>query len=256
MWVIFDLNGTLVDPSVLLEPGDLGVTALDEANMMAMVTVLAGRETTFKPLLDAALRRGLERAGLDPGLAEGALERLPDMPAYPDVPDALAASARGRLPARGPDPVGGRRRRGGARPTSGLREHFELVLSAPASGAFKPEDLAYRYALDQAGATDAWFVAGHWWDVAGAAYAGLRTAWISRTDLAYPVAMPEPDVTRPGSRLRRVPDPQRRLNGAPYLPFGRGRGAQRSAYKPGQAVTVRRVSVWVRERLLPAGGPE
>ena len=37
MWVFFDLNGTLVDPSVLLEPGELGVTALDEANMMAMV---------------------------------------------------------------------------------------------------------------------------------------------------------------------------------------------------------------------------
>ena len=40
-------------------------------------------------------------------------------------------------------------------------------------------------------------MAGHWWDVAGAAYAGLRTAWVSRTDLAYPVAMPAPDVTGP-----------------------------------------------------------
>ena len=68
--------------------------------MMAMVTVLAGRETAFKPLLDAALRRGLERAGRDPALAEGALERLPSMPAYPDVPEALARAARGRLPAR------------------------------------------------------------------------------------------------------------------------------------------------------------
>ena len=38
-------------------------------------------------------------------------------------------------------------------------------------------------------------MAGHWWDVAGAAYAGLRTGWISRTDVAYPDAMPAPDVT-------------------------------------------------------------
>ena len=45
--------------------------------MMAMVTVIAGRETTFKPLLEAALRRGLVRAGLDPVLAAGALSRLP-----------------------------------------------------------------------------------------------------------------------------------------------------------------------------------
>ena len=90
-------------------------------------------------------------------------------------------------------------------PTSGLRDAFELVLSAPASGAFKPEDLAYRYALDQAGATEAWFVAGHWWDVAGAAFAGLRTAWISRTDLAYPIAMPEPGPPRPRPGRHRHP---------------------------------------------------
>ena len=196
MWAIFDLNGTLVDPSVLLEPGELGVTALDEANMMAMVTVIAGRETTFKPLLDAALRRGLARAGLDPALADGALEKLPHMPAYPDVPNALAALREGgfRLAVLTQSAVDAAE---SVLANSGLRDHFELVLSAPASGAFKPEDLAYRYALEQAGATDAWFVAGHWWDVAGAAYAGLRTAWISRTDLAYPVAMPCPDVSGP-----------------------------------------------------------
>jgi 2-haloacid dehalogenase len=45
--------------------------------------------------------------------------------------------------------------------------------------------------------SDAWFVAGHWWDIAGASYAGLQTAWISRTDLAYPAAMPAPHVSGP-----------------------------------------------------------
>ena len=35
---------------------------------------------------------------------------------------------------------------------------------------------------------------GHQVNLGSAAYAGLRTAWISRTDIAYPVAMPEPDV--------------------------------------------------------------
>src|SRR3954453_9724401 len=83
MWVLFDLNGTLVDPAVLIDPPELPVAALDEANVMAMITVIAGRAADFKPLLGAALRRGLERAGRDPALAEGALERLPEMPAYP-----------------------------------------------------------------------------------------------------------------------------------------------------------------------------
>src|SRR4051794_25959225 len=89
MWVLFDLNGTLVDPAVLLDPPELGLAALDEANMMAMITVIDGRRVEFKTLLDAALRRGLERAGRDPGEAEAALRRLPEMPAYPEVPAAL-----------------------------------------------------------------------------------------------------------------------------------------------------------------------
>ena len=196
MWAIFDLNGTLVDPSVLLEPGALGVEALDEANMMAMVTVIAGRETTFKPLLDAALRRGLVRAGQDPSLAADALSRLAEMPAYPDVPEALGALRDGGfklavLTQSAADAAEA------VLSNSGLRTYFDLVLSAPAAGAFKPEDLAYRYALEQVCATEAWFVAGHWWDVAGASFAGLRTAWISRTDIAYPDAMPAPDVSGP-----------------------------------------------------------
>ena len=66
--------------------------------------------------------------------------------------------------------------------------------------------------MEKVGATDAWFVAGHWWDVAGASFAGLQTAWISRTDIAYPVAMPEPHVR--GADLAEVAagNPQIRLN--------------------------------------------
>ena len=193
MWALFDLNGTLVDPSVLIEPAELPIAALDEANMMAMITVITGRETEFKPLLDAALRRGLESAGRDPELAVQALERLPDMPAYPDVPDALAALRDGgfRLGVLTQSSADAAE---AVLANAGIRDAFELVLSAPAAGTFKPEDLAYRHALERACATDAWFVAGHWWDIAGAAYAGLRTAWISRTDRAYPIAMPAPDV--------------------------------------------------------------
>jgi 2-haloacid dehalogenase len=194
MWVFFDLNGTLVDPAVLLEPAELAAAALDEANVMAMITTIAGRETAFKPLLEAALRRGMERAGRSGDEAPAALEKLPDMPAYPDVPDALRA-----LRAGGFQLAVLTQSTAGAAETvtrnAGIREAFDLVLSAPELGAFKPDDLAYKAALERAGATDAWFVAGHWWDVAGAAYAGLRTAWISRTDLAYPVAMAGPDVT-------------------------------------------------------------
>src|SRR4051812_23551212 len=196
MWVLFDLNGTLVDPAVLLDPPELPIAALDEANMMAMITVITGQAAQFKPLLDAALRRGLQRAGRDPEAAAAALDRLPAMPAYPDVPDALQRLRDGGhrlavLTQSAADSAEAVLR------NAGIREYFEHVLSAPDGGTFKPEDLAYHAALETLGATEAWFVAGHWWDVAGAAYAGLKTAWVSRTDLAYPVAMPAPDVQGP-----------------------------------------------------------
>jgi 2-haloacid dehalogenase len=194
MWVFFDLNGTLVDPSVLIEPAELPVAALDEANVMAMITTIAGRETGFKPLLDAALRRGLTRAGRDPELAVGALARLPSMPAYADVPEALSALRAGgfQLAVLTQSTLEAAEE---VTTNAGIRDAFDLVLSAPGLGAFKPDDLAYKSALERAGVNEAWFVAGHWWDIAGAAYAGLRTAWVSRTDLAYPDAMPAPDVT-------------------------------------------------------------
>jgi 2-haloacid dehalogenase len=192
MWVFFDLNGTLVDPAVLLDPPELGVAALDEANMMAMITVIDGRGIEFKALLDAALRRGLERAGRDPAEAEGALERLPRMPAYPDVPGALEALEAFDLAVLTQSSVDAAET---LLQNAGLRHHFKHVLSSTGANTFKPEDLAYQYALETVEATEAWFVAGHWWDIAGAAYAGLRTAWVSRTDLAYPIAMPAPDVT-------------------------------------------------------------
>src|SRR4051812_47390010 len=89
-WVLFDLNGTLVDPSVLTEPEPVVHAAFDEANMMAMLTTLAGGRPPFKDLLAAALARRLELAGRDPGKVGEALGRLPEMPAYPDAAEALA----------------------------------------------------------------------------------------------------------------------------------------------------------------------
>ena len=144
MWVIFDLNGTLLDPAGLLDPPEIPIAALDEANMMAMVTVLAGRETTFKPLFEAALRRGLERAGREPVEVD-----LSTLPPYPDVPDALQSlrDAGFRLAVLTQSAVEPSET---ALANAGIREHFEHVLSAPESGAFKPEDLAYRAALETA----------------------------------------------------------------------------------------------------------
>ena len=61
---------------------------------------------------------------------------------------------------------------------------MHAVVGADAVGAYKPDPRVYRNALDVLGldAGETWFVAGHWWDVAGAKRAGLRTAWVARDE--------------------------------------------------------------------------
>jgi 2-haloacid dehalogenase len=208
MWVLFDLNGTLVDPSGLAEP--LGVdagfvsAAFDEANAAAMVVTLGGVPAEFKALLESALRRRLAAAGEPADGVPAALERLAEMPAYPDAADALA-----RLSDAGCELGVLTQSSAEAAETvlraAGLRGHFAFVASAPeGTGAYKPDPRAYRHGLARAGADSAWFVAGHWWDVAGATAVGLRGAWVARTDVAYPSALPEPAAT--GADLPAIAD--------------------------------------------------
>jgi 2-haloacid dehalogenase len=202
MWVLFDLNGTRVDPSPLAEP--LGVdaafvhAAFDEANAAAMVVTLGGGEAGFAGLLESALRRRLAAAGSPDDGVPAALERLAEMPAYPDAAAALDALRGGGFELAVLTQSSVDAAEAGLR-SAGLRDRFAVVASAP-EVAFKPDPRAYRHGLAEVGADTAWFVAGHWWDVAGAAAAGLSTAWVSRTDRAYPDALPAPTVRGEGLR--------------------------------------------------------
>jgi 2-haloacid dehalogenase len=197
MWVLFDLNGTLVDPSPLAEP--LGVdaafvhAAFDEANAAAMVVTLGDIEAGFRDLLESALRRRLAAAGRPADGVSAALERLAEMPPFPEAAAALDALRFGGFDLAVLTQSSAEAAETVLR-SAGLRDRFAVVASAPAV-AFKPDSRGYRHGLAQVGADTAWFVAGHWWDVAGAAAAGLRTAWVSRSDGAYPAALPPPAVS-------------------------------------------------------------
>ncbi len=216
-WVLFDMNGTLVDPAVMAQPlGDsaddeeLVLRSLDEANHQAWVLTLAGVQQPFKGLFEGALRRELTLAGGDPELAADAMALLATMPAYLDAPAALeqlrAVGLRlGVLTQSAPEAADAVLR------FSGLRDRIELVLSAPESGAFKPDPRPYRMAVERTGvsADEVGFVAAHWWDVAGAKHAGLRTGWVARRDIVLPASVPEPDVS--GRDLTEVCDGLARL---------------------------------------------
>jgi 2-haloacid dehalogenase len=203
-WVLFNLTGTLVDPTVLAQPlGDSGadedlvLAALDDAVTMAMVEALTGGDTPLDEMIGAAIRRRLRLVGGDESRASAALQLMGTMPAYLEAPGALE-----ELRARGLKL--GVLAQSSAEATdsvlrfAGLRDRFELVLSAQDAGAPKPDLRPYRYALEQTGAESGeavCFVSTHWWDVAGAKRAGLRTAWVARRERALLGTVPPPDYT-------------------------------------------------------------
>ena len=156
-WVLFNLTGTLVDPTVLAQPlGDSGadeelvLNAIDDTIAIAMVDALTGASTPFNEMMEAAMRRRLRLAGTDEELAVSALELVSTMPAYLEAPGALESlRARGlklgvlaQTSAEAADAV---------LRFAGLRDRLELVLSAQDSGAYKPDPRPYRMALEQTG---------------------------------------------------------------------------------------------------------
>jgi 2-haloacid dehalogenase len=218
-WVLFDLNGTLVDPAVLAQPlGDsaeneaLVLSAFDDAVVQAMVLTLAGREAVFADLIEAGLRRRLAIAGRDEAAAGDALGLLGTMPAFIEAPSALER-LRGVGLRLGVLTQSAAEAAEAVLRFAGLRDRLELVVSAPDSGAFKPDPRPYRLAVERTGAAtdEVALVAAHWWDVAGAKHAGLRTGWVARRDLVLPASVPEPDVR--GRDLSEVADGLARLAG-------------------------------------------
>jgi 2-haloacid dehalogenase len=80
---------------------------------------------------------------------------------------------------------------------AGLRDRFDLVLSAEDAGAYKPDPRPYRLALERTGAApyELCHVSTYWWDVLGAKRAGLRAGWVARRELTLLDSVPEPDYT-------------------------------------------------------------
>jgi 2-haloacid dehalogenase len=79
---------------------------------------------------------------------------------------------------------------------AGLSHFFERELSVESVGKFKPHVDVYTWAASEVKAqpADCMLVAAHGWDVAGAKWAGMATAFIAREgQQKFPLA-PEPDA--------------------------------------------------------------
>jgi 2-haloacid dehalogenase len=202
-WVLFNLTGTLVDPTVLAQPlGDSGadeelvLAALDDAIAMAMVDALTGALTPLDKLVEAAMRRRLRLAAADEDRAAAALELMGTMPAYIEVPGALE-SLRAHGLRLGVLAQSSAEATDSVLRFAGLRDRFELVLSAQDAGAYKPDLRPYRMAIERTGEAggEVCFVSTHWWDVAGAKRAGMRTGWVARRERSLLDTVPAPDYT-------------------------------------------------------------
>lgn len=199
-WVLFDLNGTLLDPSVIAgpvgAPASLGEEVLDDAVWQAAAGTLAGHYRPLPEYLRAALERRVELDGLRSGGVDQAIEAAGAMPPYPDAGDALRLLRDSGLR------VGVLTNSAGeaaqtALEAAGLRELVELVVGSDEVRAFKPDPRMYANGAARAAAAPAGvvLVAAHWWDVMGAKRAGMRTGWVGRRERVLLSSVPEPDFS-------------------------------------------------------------
>jgi 2-haloacid dehalogenase len=185
-WVVFDLNGTLLDPAAI------GPEALDEAILSAMTLNHVGEYRPFSELLRAALvRRNADDA-------ERLMEAAARMPPFPEAAEALdllaGAGLRLAVLTNSATAAAERGLRG-----AGLRERFAHVIGTDQVGAFKPDARVYRHGLAALGAEpgEATMVAAHWWDLRGARAVGMRIAWVGRGEGSLSGLLPDPDAAAP-----------------------------------------------------------
>jgi len=153
----------------------------------------AGRP--FSDHLRAAVEVLVADRSLDPGGVEAAVAAAARLPARPNAPAALAALADAgrRLVAL----TNSGARAGEATLTGcGLLGYVERVLGVDAVQSFKPHPSVYTYALAQLGAhpSNVTLIATHPWDLAGAAHAGIATAWVTHGARGWPAVFPAPDL--------------------------------------------------------------
>jgi 2-haloacid dehalogenase len=124
-----------------------------------------------------------EGVPLSPSQAEALLEAYLHLPAYPEVGNALDAvrvsGARVLAFSNGTEAV--------VRTVlshAGLLDRFDEIVSVDPLRTFKPDPAVYAELLRCGGSPPGrtWLVSANSWDVIGAKHAGLKAAWVARSD--------------------------------------------------------------------------
>lgn len=214
--IFFDVNETLLDLTPLKESvgetlggrPELAPLWFTTLLQYSLVSTVAGRYNNFDEIGAACLRMVAKNLGLELGgdVTERCLAPMRCLPPHPDVVPALerlrdAGFRLATLTNSSKSAVVDQMQ------NAGLARFFESLLSVEEVGLYKPHAHVYRWAARRVGVdvSECLFVAAHGWDVAGAAWAGMRTAFIARpgqqmfplgpaTDIAVPSFKGLPDA--------------------------------------------------------------
>lgn len=158
----------------------------------------AGDYRPLKDVLEACLSRLLRALGIDPpsGRLQEVVATFGELDPRPDAAQACETLARSgwRIIALTNGAEEGTRR---LLEHGGLLGYFQELLSCDRIRKTKPHPEVYAMAKAAAEDQEPWLLAAHAWDVAGAALAGLKTAWVSSVETSFLSIYPEPDVIAP-----------------------------------------------------------
>jgi 2-haloacid dehalogenase len=203
--IVFDVNETLSDMTPMSErfvevgaPAHLAATWFASLLRDGFALTAAGSTARMVDLGSSLLRASLAGLPLDrdhDAAVDHIMGGFASLDLHPDVVQGIAA-----LSGMGMRLV--TLTNGSTSLAHGLFERahisgsFERLLSVDDAGIWKPAPAAYAYALSECAvpARDAMLVAIHPWDIDGASRAGLRTAWLNRSNQEYPAYFEAADL--------------------------------------------------------------
>ena len=218
--ILFDVNETLLDLKPVKESVGKALGGRPELApfwfttllQYSLVTTVADQYLDFAEIGAACLRMVAKNYGIElsEDVAKKAIAPMRSLPPHPDVVPALERlrHAKYRLvtltnssKAAVADQIN----------NAGLSEFFEALLSVEDMKKYKPHAEVYRWAANRVGAnvSDCLLVAAHGWDVAGAKWAGMKTAFVARPGQQMFPLGPSPDITI--SSLAELPGELERL---------------------------------------------
>ena len=204
--IAFDAFGTLFDLSALRtrtrqaaghEGDELFASFKNRLVPWTWHATAAGAYAPMPELAAEAVQGAAREAGLplERSRADWIVEGLKELPLFEDARRGLEKLRAGNTPLAILS-------NGTADGIAALVTHNELdgtfdhLLAADSVKRFKPAPEVYALATDafRAPPDQVLVVSGHEWDVAGAAAAGLKTAWVARGERFAPVRGVKPDV--------------------------------------------------------------